>query len=462
MIHDLNKKQINEKKIYDYCIVGAGLTGIIIANELIAKFPKSKVLIIEYGNKKFDHDIISTIFGETKKINKSLISGLGGSTNTWAQTLSSPSIDELKEFKITLDKFKYYQKKLKKKYNLFSKFLNDHNPLFTRTNKPLRIKNFLNTNKYDLVINGYVHKIHTNYSKVKHIRILSSNKSFETKIFAKNYILCNNSYSIIQLLLNSIKSKDLKINNLNIGKGITNHPILHLGHFTKGCKKINKFTINNNLNYYQGIRFFRDNKSHLSFYKLTNFNLNLIIFYFKQLIKKSLIFFGFLNEFKYLKIPFILKNFFKSKYIVLLFLEMSNLEGFAKLANKKNYLGNNLLKLNFSRKYLYQTDYNFLYKKLFENYQINIHQNNNDKLLSFDSSHHMGGLKIGNSQNNSVINFNFKYHRLNNLFIISNGIFPKHSSINPSYFLSILSLFFVDKLFSKLKRSKYDKAFKKI
>ena len=456
MIHDLNKNQIfNDNTIYDYCIIGAGLSGIIIANELVNKFPKSKILLIEYGNKKYNNEIISTIFDDDKTINRSLVSGLGGSTNTWAQTLSSPNSDELKNYNITINQFKNYQQKIKKKYNIFSKFLNENNPLFTLTNYPLKIKKYLNINKYDLLINSYAYKINTNYSKAKYLKVISSNKKFKKRIFSNSFILCNNSYSIIQLLLNSIKSNDLKINNLNIGKSITNHPILNLGHFTiNNNAKIKKFTMNGKTKFYKGIRYFKKNKSHISFYKITSFNLNLIFFYFKQSIKKILNLFSLYSDFKYLKIPFILNNFFQTKYLVLMFVEMSNLNGFAKLNNKKNHFGNYFLKLNLTNKFIYKIDFNFINKKLFKDFKINLHKNNYEKLLSFDSSHHMGGLKIGRSPNNSVVNFDYKYHNLNNLFIISNGIFPKHSSINPSYLLIVLSLIFVDKLSSKIKKTK--------
>ncbi len=451
MIYDFNQEtNFFKDKIFDYCIVGSGLAGSIISNNLILKNPKYKILLVEFGGRSFDHKIISTVFQKNKYINKSFVSGLGGSTNTWAGTLSIPNLEELKDLNITKETLDKYQAKVKKELNIHSPLSYKSNPIFKKNKNPLRAKNLLLTESYDLLINSYVQSIFSDKKKIKYLKIKSNNFKNSSKLFSKNFILCNNSYSIIQLLLNSINSKDLKINNINIGKNISNHPIINLGYFVNHNKyDLADYTINNDKNLYKGYRFFKKNKSHISFYRVDKMNLNIFIFYIKQLLKKILFLIKFKKDFKYLKIPFIFKNFFSIKYLIFMFIEIDNSVKYqTNLSNVKNQYGNYFLKLNFNYNFLKDFDFEYIYKKL--KLDFNIEDINKSKnLLSFDTSHHMGGLLMGPKCSNSVIDFNFKYHNADNLYIISNGIFPNHGSINPSYLLILLCFIFVDKIFKK-------------
>ena len=135
MIINLNKNNLLPKKDYDYCIIGAGLIGVVIANELIKMNPKVNILLIEYGNNNYGYDLSSNILETPNFLNDSIVDGIGGSSNTWSQTLSTFSLEELKHFGVTKQKFQIFQDKLKKNYNLFCSISKFEKPIFKKSKK---------------------------------------------------------------------------------------------------------------------------------------------------------------------------------------------------------------------------------------------------------------------------------------------------------------------------------------
>ena len=133
--------------------------------------------------------------------------------------------------------------------------------------KKINTKNYLDISSYDTLYNCYARYIKSKNNKITSLETTSVNRKYKLNIKAKNFILTSNSYSIIQILLNSIDSQHLKIKSQNIGKKISNHPILCMGYaISKKSINFENFTINNDLGHYYGFRFLKNNSSHLSFY----------------------------------------------------------------------------------------------------------------------------------------------------------------------------------------------------
>ncbi|MCA9460256.1 MAG: hypothetical protein KC550_06935, partial [Nanoarchaeota archaeon] len=65
------------------------------------------------------------------------------------------------------------------------------------------------------------------------------------------------------------------------------------------------------------------------------------------------------------------------------------------------------------------------------------------------SGHHLGGLKMGLSERTSVVKPNLNIHGLDNLYVISSGVFVTGTCSNPSLTLAALSLRLADFIKSK-------------
>ena len=89
------------------------------------------------------------------------------------------------------------------------------------------------------------------------------------------------------------------------------------------------------------------------------------------------------------------------------------------------------------KEFLIDNDIGLLESIPFENLPRNIFN---------DSSHHLGGLVMGNNPNNSVVDENLKVHSLNNIYLISGGVFPTSGSGNPTRTLGALSIRLAKKL----------------
>ena len=91
---DLNLKKFS--KIYDFIIIGTGPSASIILNNLIKL--KKKILVVERGD--FKNDGLESIKSNDFKIRKSSrIFRVGGTSNSWSQTYSYFSKDEMMDFK---------------------------------------------------------------------------------------------------------------------------------------------------------------------------------------------------------------------------------------------------------------------------------------------------------------------------------------------------------------------------
>ena len=153
-------------------------------------------------------------------------------------------------------------------------------------------------------------------------------------------------------------------------------------------------------------------------------------------------------------LEFLRKLFLNKDLKVHNYLEMKpNRKNKVYLNSNKDIFNNHLLTIDYD---LSEEDYdsiNLLHKKINECLIYNnigilesITFENLPKNIFNDSSHHLGGLLMGKNINNSVVDSNLKVHSLNNIYIISGGVFPTSGSGNPSWTLGALSIRLAKKL----------------
>jgi choline dehydrogenase-like flavoprotein len=64
--------------------------------------------------------------------------------------------------------------------------------------------------------------------------------------------------------------------------------------------------------------------------------------------------------------------------------------------------------------------------------------------------HHLGGTKIGDSVNNSVVDKNLKVHNISNLFVSGSSVFNYGTNKNPTFSIMQLSIMVAENLKKKL------------
>jgi choline dehydrogenase-like flavoprotein len=75
-----------------------------------------------------------------------------------------------------------------------------------------------------------------------------------------------------------------------------------------------------------------------------------------------------------------------------------------------------------------------------------------------DTTHAMGGLRMGDDPTASVVDRNLRVHQLKNLYVASCAVFPAGSSSNPTFTMMALSMRLADQLAGELTRQQPDAA----
>ena len=370
---------------------------------------------------------------------------------------------------------------------------------------PLNFKIFIDTLQHDLIFNSRVISIKQVDNDIKYL-IASTSKNKTARIFAKYFIFSCGTLETIKILLNNIKENSLRLGEEkeNIGLYFMNHPKCISGRVKlfNANKEIERFTpvVSKRGSGYWGLSLPKNsNKDQLNSYIIFSFDNPYIFKYFlKPLIKNFLIFIS--NPFKYR-----LKMFsFKQLPIQLLesdYKEHINIEkDYKEISFFRSYLKNILPILKFLKKIFYNRDlkvHNYIEMKPNKKNRVYLNSNKdlfNKNLLTIDydlskedlssinllhkkvddcllknkigtlesipfedlqknifndSSHHLGGLIMGKSPSDSVVNENLKIHSLNNIYLISGGVFPTSGSGNPTWTIAALSIRLAENIIKK-------------
>ena len=73
-----------------------------------------------------------------------------------------------------------------------------------------------------------------------------------------------------------------------------------------------------------------------------------------------------------------------------------------------------------------------------------------EKYESLGVYHHIGGTRIGDRTDNSVVDMNLKVHKTENLFVVGSSVFPTSGYTNPTFTIVQLSLRLGEHLYKKL------------
>ena len=384
-------------------------------------------------------------------------------------------------------------------FNIFNKFELRY---FFSNYPPLNFKTFIDTFHHDLILNANIVSLEQVGNDIEYL-IASTNNNKKAKIYAKYFVFSCGTLETIKLLLNNLKKNNLRLGKEkdNIGLYFMNHPKCISGRVKlfKSNKEINRFipTSSKVGSGYWGLSLPKTyNKDYLNSYIRFSFDKPLIYkSIFKPFIKSIFTFisnplnFKINNSSSY-DLPKQLlesdyKEFFKKEknnYKDLLFKSvlkcpLKSLEFFRKLFLNKDLKVHNYLEMKPNRRnkvylnskkdifqnYLLTIDYdlseedfssiNLLHKKIKEVLIDNnigllesIPFENLPRNIFNDSSHHLGGLIMGSNPNNSVVDANLKLHSLNNIYLISGGVFPTSGSGNPTWTLGALSIRLAKKL----------------
>ncbi|TAG57469.1 MAG: GMC family oxidoreductase [Cytophagales bacterium] len=472
---------------YDFTIIGAGAMGILLAVKLSKE--GHRVCVLESGN-FYENDKKQKLneVVHTNKILETAVWGrkraVGGTTIAWGgQSLPFSDFDfqarpwlensgwdinyqdiekyydEANEF-MKIDNWGYHDNMLSKlgllKYKYKSEDFDYHVSKWAKQPNFYKLyKNYLDK-KVDVYYNAHVLSIFHYEKKAISIKI-SNDKKQEFELPLVKLILACGGIETVRLLLLSKLSKSKWL-----GKCFMEHPCIEFGEL----EPTNKYNIQRIFNTH--IFNFRKYSLRLSlsenFQKkeeILNASVSLLFKYNSKLFNPYLEIKSIFKTFKFNKLTSILLNLrFISKTILSLvrhgFLYKPEAKAMLTLMMEQEASENSYISLSNEldeyslRKALIHWDIStqskktlFIVCKAIQDYFkknnlgiVNIHskiegENHINDLLS-GVNHHIGGAKLGNHSENSVVDTNLKLWDFDNIFVCSTAVFPTSSHSNPT------------------------------
>ena len=269
----------NTKLESDFCIIGAGMSGQIIAS----KIKNKKIIIVDSGDANFDPTIqqLNELDNKGLKLRSNHVNRvrqLGGSANLWANQLMYLDENEINKrewldknlewpiyynelkknyeeitneiFGKSFNNFDYFSFEKIKKYNskLENEFINEKKLSFKNHFWPSKMEKFnikskftkklLNNKNINLITNLTATHMEVNQENQIVEEILFQSKEKKIKVKSKVFVLSCGAIENAKIILNnSINYKILS--NSNTGRYYMDHPRVTLG--TLGSKK--KFSL---------------------------------------------------------------------------------------------------------------------------------------------------------------------------------------------------------------------------
>jgi hypothetical protein len=492
------------------CIIGAGAAGCILADRLL-EYSNSNITLLDIDDcdKKYsqleENSLDLNTQGASFGIPHVRAFGFGGSTNLWHGLLTK--LDEndinnidyrnngklLHELEISYSNLeglipganlinKVSHKKtniddllssvLSKKGSYLSKF-------FILQKRPFRtrelIKGLDEHERLTLIRNAIGIEIYSDINGNIQSLKYYDHKFMSTKVvYADIFVISTGGLETPRILLQSIKSNSLKIDNKNIGKNLIDHPWSVLGAITSS----------------QIIPFNRtDSNIGYSFRKRIGVLVDVIIDETSTVTNNCLVMKPFISE-NYLSFVEILKNLVSLQNPYKGLINLLNKFNFKELFEFSRYIAYEKFGIKFKAKnglifaYIEQLpcpknyvtiseksdDYGriipivkwcptsndfIVFNKLqnllcsaFTKSSYNFKPNSILNTSIYSGCHFAGTARIGESRKSSVVDIDLKVHDTNNLYVCDLSIFPNFGNSNPTYTLFA----FADRLAIKLAR----------
>jgi hypothetical protein len=491
-------------KIFDICIIGTGPAGAFATKDL-ANHGKD-VVVIEAGGKDVDSEVDNIIDVENSNIPGTPDFGfsqqIGGASNLWGGSfVELDEVDFIKREEFGFNGWLFKKDELVKYYKKVDKYIgielyknlsNDNKKFIGKKNidmryiitmdKPFNTKVLLenNLNNITLLDNSVAIQLILSSSKqnIKAVEIYDKRTKCTKKIYAKQYILASGTLTNIRLLLHSLKNIRSNIPKLynNIGRYFSTHPKGDIG----TLKLYNPINYDNSLvSFIKQDKFiywhqFGLNKDFLLEHTLLNHCLRFSSPFHQRIsrifdmIKKII---GAIPIFRNGKLANILVKLgvhifkfidharffsFNNKKLVIraFFDQKSSSINRVTISDKTSKEGLPLAKID----YMFdETDWEEVEKfiNIFSQElerldigKLEYKRPTKDKFTGMHS-HFIGGTRMGESSDNSVVDKNLKVHGFHNLYLSGPSTFPSFGYANPFYSIAALSLRLADYLKGK-------------
>lgn len=447
---------MNIKKI---CIIGSGMGGGILANEL-SNYNNTEIYLMDiYKVDKRPKENTNSIYNNEFIKNKINLRsyGFGGSSELWHGVLT--------KFKKRKKSNLKAEKKINEYLGIESSFFNKEQKLseieniinndetittkkFLIQRNPLRVNNYLKKNKKIFFIENSVAIKISNISKNK-IEIEYNQKRIVKKKIFDIVILSCGTFETTRLLMQSYEHLMLNYKKFKLGSYLRDHPWVQLGFIEKKNKKkflykLKDQRINNNISLRTGfelldkdlnnhcfrVRFYND-KSYEKFkIKLKNDLKRSKLFLIKQLFNLK-----DLNLFIRLFIEIFFSYVYTNKVELILYFDQSkNIDTNISLKKDLDNFGRRKTKIKW---FINDEDinslnnYNDFLSKLFINTKFNYKKNSNYK---FNPGYHFYGTIRNSSEDKySILNSDQSLKEIKNVYVSDLSIYDKTDNSNPSY-----------------------------
>lgn len=445
-------------------IIGSGPAGITTALKLEQN--KINSLVIEAGGIQPDKNALEYLKGEVVGDNYPDLSTIrlrqfGGTSGTWGGNCNSFKKDDFDKWPIKLKDLNIYENEAKKILNLKNEFYNInfsenfelYNLNWSNVRFGEKYLNHIKNSKYiDLSLNTNFINFNFNEKKVDSLNCLKNNNSYNLN--AKCYVLCCGGIENARLMLWSTQ-KNISSHNLNlpIGNYYMNHPYYNIGEGLVVYDKYKKFFLKNNIK-----------KNHFITCKSTIYLSGKKNFLKKNKILNSGLYISFdTNNRNNLidQIRCVAPNYFKKIYEDIKAeniydISIDTLQEQQPEKNNIITLGKNkdpseipLSKIYWKRSNIEKQSIKILAKELgglfleneigrigFKNYIFD----NNTNYEFTSGNHQLGGTRMGDNQNDSVVDKNLKVHNMQNLYINGSSVFRSAGHCHPTFTIVKLSL----------------------
>lgn len=456
----------------DIVVIGGGAAGITFIEKTLKLKPKTKICLIEAGNKKENQNLGN--FTEIKfygdilnpvDINRLFL--FGGTTNHWGGYCRPLDPEDFKNRKnidrvawpFQINELQKYEKEaetvleLKKSFYNIKKNLNEEESLklfnleeidYDYSSIEVFSKKYENLKKkINIYFDHIAYKLNINETSnnVVSLDIINTKNHSIKKIEAKNFVISMGGIETTRFLLNNNRFYTNNYFNRSnkLGIGFNDHPHSVVGNFVA-------FENMHNTNKRNDIRFFKNNIFFQEEKKILNSSIRVVAY--KETSNTN---FKLIKEFKNL-FPNIANNITYTGNIISVIEQEIRKENQINLSNIKDKYNIPFVNFKFNLSNLdietiRASAFNFSKWFASINYgrvklknwvsNASLRPERND----FEwYGHHMGTTLMGTNVENSVVDENLKTHTVNNLHILSSSTFPTGGASNPTFTIIQLAL----------------------